>query len=261
MLEESERRKLEMEQEKVQKRKKKTERPTIPSLPKIEFPDNKDIDPYDPTSFGYIQVGTIVGAHGVHGWVKVKSSTDFPIDRLCKPGIRHIKAPRKRAPRKVILLEGKHRLEEEYLVRLESVYNRDEAIKLRGSIIYAREEEEVNHSAEEYLVQDLVGLEVYLDEEEQQIFVGTIAGVVLGEEMCAVPGIGHDMLEVTLPRGAGGMPSLRDEMVLIPFVPEIVPRVDLSDNAVFIEPPPGLLDLTYVKEERIIIKGLLPPAN
>ena len=42
------------------------------------FPDNKNIDPNDPASFGFIEIGTVVGPHGVHGEVKVKSSSGFP---------------------------------------------------------------------------------------------------------------------------------------------------------------------------------------
>jgi hypothetical protein len=41
------------------------------------FPDNKDIDPSDPTSFGFIEIGTVVGPHGVYGEIKVKSSSGF----------------------------------------------------------------------------------------------------------------------------------------------------------------------------------------
>ena len=56
------------------------------------------------------------------------------------------------------------------------------------------------------------------------------------------------------------MASLKDELVLIPFVPQIVPRVSIRDRAIFIDPPSGLLDLTYVREEKVRIKGFLPPA-
>ena len=51
------------------------------------------------------------------------------------------------------------------------------------------------------------------------------------------------------------------DLVLIPLVPEIVPRIDLSSKIIQITPPPGLLDLIYVREEKVIIKGFLPPAK
>ena len=34
------------------------------------FPSNK-LNPYDPTTFGYIKIGVIISAHGVHGWCKI----------------------------------------------------------------------------------------------------------------------------------------------------------------------------------------------
>ena len=46
---------------------------------------------------------------------------------------------------------------------------------------------------------------------------------------------------------------------LMPLVPSIVPVVDLQRRVVFLDPPPGLLDLTYeVKEKEKPIRGFLP---
>ena len=237
------------------------------------FPDTKAIDPYDPTTYGYTELATIVGAHGVKGVIKVTAVTEFP-ERLCRPGVRHIKAPNRRSPRKINLIEGKYCLDDEYLIKLEGIGDRDAANKLRGSVLYAREEERPETlEQDEYLVTELVGLEVFLEEgydeevngsENDSLggkFVGSVCGVVLAEEMCAVPGLGQDMLEIVLPRGPGRTASWKDEMVLIPLVPEIVPRVDIKSGAIHITPPLGLLDLTYVREEKVRIKGFLPPAK
>lgn len=284
---------------------------------KREFPDNKTIDPYDPTTYGYVELGTILGPHGVHGLCKIAAVTDFP-ERLCKPGIRHLKALNRRSPREIQLLEGRHRLKNEYLLKFDKVSDRNEAMKLRGTILYARQEERPEDIEEdEYLVTDLVGLDVRLvtgyaedvdeednddaydddhdDDEEVGIgdinsidyvgdisatkeeigedgdeelneeefslggkFVGIVSGVVLAEEMCTIPGLGQDLLEIRLPRGQYGTPSWRDELVLIPLVPSIVTTVDIERQLMYIDPPPGLLDLTYVKEDNVRIKGFLP---
>jgi 16S rRNA processing protein RimM len=257
------------------------------------FPDNKSIDPYDPTTYGYVELGTILGPHGVHGLLKVAAVTDFP-ERLCKSGIRHLKAPNRRSPREIRIVEGRHRLGNEYLVKLEHVGDRNDALKLRGSVLYARQEERPEDmDDDEYLISELVDMEVRLvtgygeDDEDQNEctdvnsiseideepvtisnndnydslggkFVGIVGGVVLGEEMCGIPGLGQDLLEIILPRGDRGSPSWKDELVLIPFVPQLVPTVDLERKVLFINPPIGLLDLTYIKEEKIRIKGFLP---
>ena len=288
LVEESEAKVKEIEIDKARRRNKKVpldeatlkaQREEKRERDKYQFPDLNTIDPYDPTTYGYTELGAITGAHGVHGLVKVSAVTQFA-ERLCEKGVRHIKAPSRRSPREIQLLEGRHRLGDEYLVKLKGIGDRDSANKLRGSVLYARQTERPKDVADdEYLVADLVGLEVFLadgygndnDEENQGAddssetlsgkFVGRIGGIVLAEDMCAVPGLGHDMLEVILPRGRAGSPSWRDELVLLPFVPDIVPTVDLMEGAVYVSPPHGLLDLTYIKEEKVRIKGYLPPAK
>ena len=235
----------------------------------ITFPNTKTINPYDPTTYGYTELGTIIGAHGVKGELKIAAVTDFP-ERLCREGIRHLKAPNKRAPRKVKLLGGRYRMGSEYLIVLEGIRDRDAANKLRGYLLYAREEERPDCIADdEYMINDLVGLEVlmeegYSDDDGSDLggrFIGTVAGIIFAAEMCAIPGLGNDLLEISLQRRPGVTSSWNDELVLIPFVPAIVSRVDIKQKTVHITPPFGLLDLTYVKEEKVRIKGFLPPAR
>ena len=278
LIEESEAKVKEIEIDKARRRNKKppldeatlkAQREETRERDKYQFPDLSTIDPYDPTTYGYIELGSITGAHGVHGLVKVAAVTQFA-ERLCEKGVRHIKAPSRRSPREVQLLEGRHRLGDEYLVKLKGIGERDSANKLRGSVLYARQTERPKDVADdEYLIAELVGLEVFLangygDDGNEALggkFVGRIGGIVLAEDMCTIPGLGHDMLEVVLPRGRAGSPSWRDELVLLPFVPDIVPKVDLMEGAVHVSPPQGLLDLTYIKEEKVRIKGFLPPAK
>ena len=64
------------------------------------------------------------------------------------------------------------------------------------------------------------------------------------------------MLELSLPKFEH---QRQQELVLVPFVPEIVYLIKLSEKRIYIDPPDGLLDLTYVKEEKVRLKGLLPP--
>lgn len=299
MISESNRKIREIEVEKAKRQNKKLplteeERKALSNEKrernKLEFPDTSTIDPYDPCTYGYTELGTVVGAHGVYGLVKIVSVTDFP-ERLTKRGVRHLKPANRRSPREILLLEGRHRVENEYLVKFEGCGDRDAALKLRGHVLYARQTERPDDIGDdEYLISDLVGLDVFLeegygdfeaseemdeteaDEEKMDIkstlserlggrFVGTVGGIVLAEEMCSVPGLGQDLLEIVLPRGRNGTPSFRDELVLIPLVPDIVPRVDVQEGKIHITPPAGLLDLTYVKEERLRIKGFLAPAK
>ena len=246
---------------------------------KRQFPDTTSIDPYDPTTYGYVELGTIVGAHGVRGLMKLASITDFSEQRLCKPGTRHLKLPDRRSPREVQLVEGRPmRSDAEtagsdvsptYLIRLENVDDREQALKMRGCVLYALEGERVDDFLEpdEYIVSDLVGMNVFLDDGDdehkgksfEELFVGNVKGVVLGSDMCATPGLGQDLLEVVLPKRLGSDPG--EDLVLLPFVPEIVMRVDLDEKMVSVRPPGGLFDLSYRRETKVRIKGLLPAAR
>ena len=274
LIAESEQKNQHLEQESIEKEKRKrTPQIQVPAPPPIQFMDAKTIDPYDPTSFGYVEIAQVIGAHGVHGWLKVKSTTDFNTERLCTAGIRHLKPAKKRAPRQVVLLQGKQRQEDEYLLQIQDVEDRDAALRLRGASLYVREEQAQVETPqiqdeEEYLVSDLVSLEVFLipeteEDMENRQFVGTVGGVVFGDELSTVAGgVGYDYLELVLPRGGNtGMASFRDELVLIPLVPQLVPVVDLENRCIFIDPPTGLLDLTYVRQDKTRIKGFLPSSE
>lgn len=223
-----------------------------------------------------IQPGTIIGPHGVHGALKLSSITDFPLQRLCTSGLRHLKPPNRRSPRQVTLLEGRifqspHAGSEAnpiYLITLDGVEDRNNAAKLKGCVLYCLAEETVNDGLEEdeYIVSDLVGMNVFLSQDSENamgkgfedLFVGFIDGVVLGTEMCAIPGLGQDMLEIALPSEHGGQGGDR---VLVPFVPEIVSSVNLEGRMVVIDPPTGLLELSYRREVKVKLKGLLPETS
>ena len=268
LVQESEQKLQSIELEKEQQEQAKREKlppPPEGSTKKLEFPDNKDIDPYDPTSFGFVEIGAITGPHGIHGWVKVRGSTDFP-ERLTRAGMPlHMKAARKRAPRKVTLAAGKFLGDDQFLVQLQGFYDRSESQSLKGSTLYYATQQDSVKDEDEIVLSELVGLSVYrtpTDEETEKSLVGTILGVVLAEDMCAIPGLLHDQIEVGVAREESAQldGSLQD-LLLIPLVPEIVPEIDLENQMILVDPPAGLLDLTYVREEKVKLKGLLAPAK
>jgi 16S rRNA processing protein RimM len=238
------------------------------------FPNTTNIDPYDPTTFGYIELGTILGPHGVRGEVKLSSTTDFAATRICaeKPTIRHLKLPTRRSPREVMLLQGRAQLKDSmYILKLEGIGTREDAMKLKGSTLYAREEEEKPRmEQDEYMISDLVGLDVFLLNDDDKMdsvdtlncsSIGTVNGVVLQEDVTSTGSpvsLGYDFLEISLLRAK----EEEQQLVMIPFVPQIVPHVDISEKqCIYINPPKGLLDLTFVRREKVIIKGFLPPGK
>ncbi len=69
---------------------------------------------------------------------------------------------------------------------------------------------------------------------------------------------GTDLLSVELPPLGDGRCVRR---CYVPLVKEIVPEICIEDGWCQIDPPEGLLDLAVEIEERVIIKGLLPPVS
>jgi 16S rRNA processing protein RimM len=267
LIRESEEKLKQLQQEMEARKVHQQVKPVTPDADKrLSFPNNKDIDPYDPTTFGFVEIGTVLAAHGVHGWNKVQGCTDFP-ERLTTPGmVLHLKPFRKRAPRKVLLTNGKLTGTDSFLVQLQDVTDRRQAEKLKGSTLYYATQQDHVKKEDDLLLSDLVGIQVMLlnsSEIERSELVGIVGGIVLAEEMCAVPGLGQDMLEVIVESRTSEpvKPGTPKKLVLIPMVPEIVTKVDLKEQRLWIDPPEGLLDLTYIREESVRIKGLLPPAR
>lgn len=56
-----------------------------------EYPDVEEIDPYDPGTFGFIEAGVVLGAHGVDGVIKVRATSEIGEEALSYPGLRHVK--------------------------------------------------------------------------------------------------------------------------------------------------------------------------
>jgi len=73
-----------------------------------KYPDAAAVDPSDPTTFGFTEVGRVTGAHGIGGAVRVVSDSDFAEERLCKAGVTvWMRRPRRLAPRELHLLSGR----------------------------------------------------------------------------------------------------------------------------------------------------------
>lgn len=54
----------------------------------------------------------------------------------------------------------------------------------------------------------------------------------------------HDLLKIVLDGGASGAAAPKQQQtMLLPFVKEFVPIIDEEERAIYISPPPGLLEL------------------
>lgn len=180
---------------------------------------------------GWMEIGSIVGAQGIKGEVKVYPNSDFP-ERFERAGERWLWGSQDIAPRSIQLQKG-YQIPGKglYVVQLEGIGDRTQAENLRGQMLVLPVTDRPRLAPDEYHSQDLIDLPVFHQLTGAQI--GVVADIFTA---------GHEILVVDAPNGDG-----KTAQVMIPFVKEIVPVVDVSNRRIEILPPPGLLEL-YLKD-------------
>ncbi|GAA2107600.1 hypothetical protein GCM10009759_46870 [Kitasatospora saccharophila] len=164
-------------------------------------------------------VGRIGRAHGIRGDVSVEVRTDEPELRL-GPGAVLLTDPAATGP---LTVETGRVHSGRLLLRFVGVKDRTAAEALRGTMLIAEvDPEETPEDPDEYYDHQLIGLDVVLAD-------GTPVGELT--EVLHLPY--QDLLTVQRPDGTE---------VLVPFVEQIVPTIDLDEQRVVITPPPGLID-------------------
>jgi 16S rRNA processing protein RimM len=170
-----------------------------------------------------LAVGKIVAAQGLRGELRVNPLSDFP-ERFTKPGLRWIQL-RQNPAQEVTLLSGRQLPGKElFVIRLEGINDRTAAEACVGQSLLVRSDDRPKLAQGEFHLLDLIGLEVRLL--ENGAVVGTVQDLIHA---------GNDLLEVAL--------EGQQQPLWIPFVEQIVPRVELREGWIGITPPPGLLEL------------------
>jgi len=174
----------------------------------------------EPQELLRLVVGRIGRAHGIKGEATVEVRTDDPELRFA-PGAVLLTDPPERGP----LTVRSGRVQGGRLVlSFEGVPDRNAIEKLRNTMLVAEvDPEELPEDPDEYYDHQLEGLTVR-----------SVDGVELGvvEEM--VHGPAQDLFVIRRPDGGE---------LLLPFIAEFVPEVDLEGGVVLVDPPEGLLAL------------------
>ena len=256
-------------------------------------------DQWAPENLGFLHIATITGPHGVKGEVKAKAVGDFEKLRL-GPGVhktdRYLLLPGRKYPRPCKVLGGRRASQAgTWILKVDGITAREQVVKLRGSRIFVKEYDRPRLARNEYMVGDLVGSRVSLivkptDGEpwfeairghvqyHGSFPIAIVDGVITREDLCQASGggsasaaVASDLLEIALldpevfETSDGTVTDVPKEAtrVLVPFVSEIVPFVDLERAVILIDPPEGLLSIAVVnrKEKPRPPRGLLCPAK
>jgi 16S rRNA processing protein RimM len=204
----------------------------------------------------WVEVGRVQRAHGVRGEVRVASSTDNP-DRFvpgetvhardARPGVirarRAVAAPSDDADRLPLEIEDARGTDENPIIAFLGIETREQAEGLRGFVLEVPGDQLPELEDGEYYLCDLEGLEVRVvaasglevrvvaagaaepDRAGPEDGVGLQRVGVVAE---AVEGVTHDILALRL--------DADDREVLVPFIEEAVPEVEMVAGYLVVDP-------------------------
>ncbi len=170
-----------------------------------------------------LQVARIGKPHGIRGEVTVQVLTDAPGDRFV-PGTVFVVEPASAGP---LTLNSARWNKDILLLGFDEIETRNEAETLRGAKLFIETEELDEDDDEGWYEHELVGLEARIG--------SRVVGKVTALNTMPV----QDLLMVTTPDGGE---------VLIPFVEQIVPEVNIEEGFILLTPPDGLFELNSEDE-------------
>ena len=114
-----------------------------------------DFDARDPSTFGFQELGQVVGAHGVRGALRVDAPSAVDVEAaLLAEGLRYLRLASRRTPRPVVVASCRELKRfgatVRYVVALKGLRDREEAARLAGAVLYRRDEDDADESVELY---------------------------------------------------------------------------------------------------------------
>lgn len=168
----------------------------------------------------WFNVGKIVNTHGIKGEVRVISKTDFPEERYKAGNQLYLFMPNSSTP--VELTVKQHRTHKNFdLLVFEGYENINLVEKFRDGILKVPESQLSNLQEDEFYFHEIIGCRVFLSSGDE---IGKITEIL-------TPGAN----DVWVIKGTGG------KEILIPYIEEVVKKVDVREKTVLIEPIEGLL--------------------
>jgi 16S rRNA processing protein RimM len=168
----------------------------------------------------WFNVGKIVNTHGIKGEVRVISKTDFADERY-KPG-NHLYLFMPDAEEPIKLTVASHRKHKTFdLLTFTGYPNVNDVEPMKGGVLKITEEQQGELQENEFYFHQIIGCLVYTTKGEE---IGKIREIL-------TPGAN----DVWVVKGKGG----RD--ILIPYIEQIVKKVDIKEKVILIEPMEGLL--------------------
>ena len=168
----------------------------------------------------WFNVGKIVNTHGIKGEVRVISRTDFPEERYKLGNTLFLFMPGSKDP--VELVVKTHRTHKNFnLLTFEGYDNVNQVEKMRDGILKVPASERGKLEEGEFYFQDIIGCLMFTTKGEE---IGKVVEIL-------TPGAN----DVWVVKDAKG------KEILIPYIDDIVKKVDVAEKVILIEPMEGLL--------------------
>ena len=165
----------------------------------------------------YLEIGQIVNTFGIKGMVKIKPFTD-DINRFDK--LKKVYIKNKDGKKEYQIQEVKYH-KNMVLMKLEGIDTPEQADLLRQSYLLVNRDDEEPLEEGVYYIVDLIGLEVYTDED-----------VLLGNVDDIFNTGSNDIYVVKDGKG---------KQILLPGIPEVLKNVDLEKGRITVHLIPGLM--------------------
>ena len=172
-----------------------------------------------------ISIGKILSSHGVKGFAKIYLLTDYP-ERFEELHTVYI------------LKEGKPPIESEIeeirytndtlLIKLKYFTSPELVNTFKGALIQIPEDERLELPEEVFYIDQLKGCKVY---SEDQKLLGEVSDILEGQ---------NTVLEIT---------TLDKKEVMVPFVKDLVPFVNIAERKLTVKLIPGLFDDNFAEED------------
>ena len=173
----------------------------------------------------WLIIGEITSPHGIDGKLKVKSLSDFE-ERFTKPGERWLRINNE-DPISYELISGSHKPGTDiFIISLKNINNRNSAESLRNYKLLVKSNDIPTLKEGEFHMSQLINLKVKIFENNELKIIG---------EVCDFNNEKNSLLTIRL--------IATNKEVLVPFVNEIIPEIDIKNKFLIINPPKGLLEL------------------
>jgi 16S rRNA processing protein RimM len=168
----------------------------------------------------WFNVGKIVNTHGIKGEVRVVSKTDFADERY-KPGNQvYLFMPDSKEPLELTI--DTHRVHKNFdLLTFKGYEDVNKVEKFKGGVLKIHENQLTELDEDEFYFHEIIGCLVFTTKGEE---IGKVREIL-------TPGAN----DVWVVKGKDG------KDMLIPYIEQVVKKVDVKEQVILIEPMDGLL--------------------